>query len=670
MIQVAALIAVSVLNQVPTDTPAQHEARMHWWNNARFGMFIHWGLYSVPAGKWGNGRNYGEWLREEAHVPIGEYDKLIGQFNPVRFDANEWAKMAKDAGMKYVVITTKHHDGFNLFPSKYTDWSISNTPFKRDIMKELSTAVRRQGMTMGWYHSIMDWHHPDYLPRRSWEVADRPATGADMDRYVKYLHDEVTQLLTDYGPIGVMWFDGEWESTWNQRYGRDLYDLCRKLQPRVIVNNRVSVGRSGGDEDLKAGDYGTPEQYIPATGLPGQDWETCMTMNNHWGYNGYDTDWKSSRVLIRNLVDIASKGGNYLLNVGPKADGTFPQEAIDRLRDIGKWMRVNGDSIYGTTASAFEGLPWGRSTTKTRGDKTTLYLQVFDWPKDGKLVVPGIGNAPIGAKIMGGGSVKVARNGSDLVVDVPAKAPDDMATVVALTVKGAPVIYKAPTIQASTDLIVGPVPVELSGGTGLEVRYTLDGSEPTATSPVYRGPVTVSATTTVKAASFAEGKRVSTVVTKSFRRVTPRPAASVGSLAPGLTVETYDGAWDNVPNFDSLKPTGTTTATAFAVPTTGSKPRENVGQRYSGYVEIPADAVYEFALASDDGSKLWIDGQLVVDNDGLHNADVKTGSIALAKGPHKIVVGYFNRTGGAGLDLKWRTPGGTFKPIAGDALRH
>jgi alpha-L-fucosidase len=296
--------------------------------------------------------------------------------------------MAKDAGMKYIVITSKHHDGFCLFDSKMTDYDIMDaTPFKRDIMKELADQCRKQGIKMCWYHSIMDWHHPDYLPRRRWEK--RSAEGADFSRYVTYMKGQIKELVENYGDIGVLWFDGEWEKTWNSDLGNDLYKYVRSLQPDIIINNRVSKGRAGMagtyDPEKAAGDFGTPEQEIPATGL-GYDWETCMTMNNHWGWNKNDKNWKSTQDLIRKLIDITSKGGNFLLNVGPKADGTFPEESIERLAAIGEWMKVNGQSIYGTNASIFEKLQWGRCTTKPG----KLYLHVFDWPADGKLIVPGL----------------------------------------------------------------------------------------------------------------------------------------------------------------------------------------------------------------------------------------------------------------------------------------
>ncbi len=373
------LILFSCSN-IPEQTINQkNDQRMKWWREARFGMFIHWGLYAIPAGEWKDQKNHAEWIRHTAHIPIETYDKLVDQFNSVKFNADDWVKMAKDAGMKHIVITSKHHDGFCLFDSKHTDFDVMSTPFKRDIMKELSDACQKQGLKMCWYHSIMDWHHPDYLPRRDWE--DRSAEGAELDRYVKYLRGQVSELLTNYGDIGVMWFDGEWEGTWNHEYGKPLYDLCRELQPNVIVNDRVDKGRQGHSgivKDNYAGDFGTPEQQIPATGLPGVDWETCMTMNQHWGYNKFDKDFKSTKDLIQKLADIASKGGNFLLNIGPTAEGLFPQESIVRLREIGDWMKVNSEAIYATKASPFKHLELGRCRAVQFSVKVRKISSIFE----------------------------------------------------------------------------------------------------------------------------------------------------------------------------------------------------------------------------------------------------------------------------------------------------
>ena len=391
---------------IPSETPEERDTRMAWWRDARFGMFIHWGLYAIPAGQWGAQTNHAEWIRTTANIPLETYDDLVHQFNPVNFDAAAWARMAREAGMKYIVITTKHHDGFCLWDSAQTDFDVMSTPFKRDIIRELADAARAEGLQIGFYHSIMDWHHPDYLPRRAWETT-RSTDGADFERFEDYLHAQVTELLTNYGPIGVMWFDGEWEDTWSEQRGRELYALCRRLQPGIIVNNRVGTGREGmaglTREGAFGGDFGTPEQEVPATGFPGVDWESCMTMNDHWGYNAFDHQWKSTTELIRTLVDIASKGGNYLLNVGPRADGTFPPEAVDRLRDFRDWMSANVTTIRESRAAQLEPAPWGRFTVRVTDHNTTvLSLLVFDWPSDGRLVIPGLAGTPANGFILDG----------------------------------------------------------------------------------------------------------------------------------------------------------------------------------------------------------------------------------------------------------------------------
>jgi alpha-L-fucosidase len=422
----------------------ERDSRMAWWREARFGLFIHWGLYAIPAGEWNGETSHAEWIRTTAQIPLEVYDGFVSQFNPLKFDAGEWVRMAKEAGMKYIVITSKHHDGFCLFDSRYTDFDVMSTPFGRDILKELSEACRQAGIKMCWYHSIMDWHHPDYLPRRDWEK-DRSVEGADFDRYVQHMKNQLAELVGNYGEIGVLWFDGEWEKTWNHERGRDLYEYVRGLQPSIIINNRVDVGRAGMQGLTKdgeyVGDFGTPEQEIPATGLPGVDWETCMTMNDHWGYNKNDDNWKSAEDLIRKLADIASKGGNFLLNIGPTAEGEFPPPSVERLRAIGRWMKINGQAIYGTQASPFKTLEWGRCTQERVNGGTRLYLHVFDWPADGKLVVPGISNAPRKAYLLAdaeGKNLPLKKVKGEIVITVPDEAPDPADSVVVVEIKGLP----------------------------------------------------------------------------------------------------------------------------------------------------------------------------------------------------------------------------------------
>lgn len=420
------------------ETKAQMDARMEWWRDARFGMFIHWGLYAVPEGEWKGKTGYAEWIMTQAQIPVEEYETLAPRFNPVQFDASEWVRMAKEAGMKYLVITSKHHDGFGLWDSAVSDYDvIDRTPFKRDILKEIADACKQQGVTLCFYYSIMDWHHPDYLPRRDWEK--RSPEGADLGRYIAYMKAQLKELVTRYDPA-VLWFDGEWEGTWTHEEGLKLYDYVRSLKPEIIINNRVDKGRHGMkgtyDPSQFAGDFGTPEQEIPATGLD-FDWESCITMNGHWGWNKNDKAFKSTEDLIRKLVDIASKGGNFLLNIGPKPDGTFPQESIERLAAIGRWMDVNGEAIYGTLPSPFENLPWGRCTRKHDAGKTVLYLHVFDWPADGKLPVPGLMNQDAAAALLANGeSLETASGENGLTVSLPAAALDPIDTVVVVTIDG------------------------------------------------------------------------------------------------------------------------------------------------------------------------------------------------------------------------------------------
>ncbi|MCC7293831.1 MAG: alpha-L-fucosidase [Phycisphaerales bacterium] len=656
------------------ETPAEKDQRMAWWREARFGMFIHWGLYAVPAGEWGNRRDHAEWIRTTAQIPLKQYDQFLAQFNPVKFDADAWVRMAKDAGMRYIVITSKHHDGFALFDSQVSDFDVMATPFKRDILKELSEACRKHGLKMCWYHSIMDWHHPDYLPRREWET-DRPAAGADFKKFTEYLHAQVTELLTNYGPIGVLWFDGEWEATWSHEYGQPLYDLCRKLQPGVIVNNRVDKGRGGMaglTEDAKyAGDFGTPEQEVPRTGIPGVDWESCMTMNDHWGYNKNDKNFKSSRELIRLLVDIASKGGNFLLNIGPTAEGEFPAESVERLAAMGRWMKINGDAIYGTTAGPFtEGLPWGRCTAKAMGGDTRLFLHVFDWPADAKLTLGGLGNDMKGARVLAGNGepLRTERKESDLVIHLPAQMPDADCTVIALDVVGRPIVYESPKISAPADIFVNTLTVEIKVNSAeMEIRCTQDGSEPTANSAVYKSPLRLSDTTTVKARAFHRGKAVSSVAAAEFKKVPAWPAVEgVAGTGRGLRLRTYTGEWDRLPDFAALTPTRK--AARAGIELEKEDRAERQGLVFAGLLRVATNDAYVFALTSDDGSRLYIDDKLVVDNDGLHEAQEKRGVAPLAAGHHALRVEYFNKTGGSELKLLMAPVGATPGPISPEQL--
>jgi len=337
-----------------TESKSDKDARMDWWRDATFGMFIHWGAYAVPAGIYKEKpvKGIGEWIMHNSNIPIPEYEEFVKQFNPKDFNAKQWVSIAKNAGMKYIVITSKHHDGFCLWESKITNYDIMDfSPFKRDILKELSDACKEAGIKMCFYHSIMDWHQPDAESKKSY--THQNTTNPDFAKYREnYLKPQLAELIQKYDPA-VIWFDGEWIPEWTEEQGKDLYNFLRNLKPDIIVNNRVGKGRQGMNGMNKyqdaAGDFGTPEQEI-LEGTSNLDWESCMTINDTWGYKLNDKKWKSSKVLIDNLIDIAAKGGNYLLNVGPTAAGIIPEESVERLEDMGEWLKINGEAVYATNS--------------------------------------------------------------------------------------------------------------------------------------------------------------------------------------------------------------------------------------------------------------------------------------------------------------------------------
>ena len=417
------------------------DERMAWWRDAKFGMFIHWGAYSIIGGERGEQIAGGgaEWAMDKLDYTIEEYEKFPNMFNPELFDADAWVTMAKNAGMKYIVITSKHHDGFALWDSKVSDYDImDSSPFKRDIIKELAEACKKQGIIFCFYHSIVDWHHPqaqgNLFPNYNAGQKDQTVVNPEFPKYFKnYLKPQVEELLTGYGDVGVVWFDGDWIADYTTEMGKEFYDFIRDIQPNTIVNNRVDKGRMGMEgmdmEGNFAGDFGTPEQEIPATGID-SDWEACMTMNGSWGYKPSDHKWKSSEDLIQKLVDIVSKGGNFLLNIGPDGFGRFPAESIIRLNDMGAWTKANGEAIYGATASPYDRPEWGRYTKKDG----VLYAHVFDWPEDGKLVLNGDIKLKE-ASLLTDPISKLTTESSDqgLIISVPKTAPDSSVSVIKLT---------------------------------------------------------------------------------------------------------------------------------------------------------------------------------------------------------------------------------------------
>lgn len=431
------------------------DERMAWWREAKFGMFIHWGIYAQFAGVYKGHeqlRGGAEWIMNRSKIPVAEYQEMAKSFNPVKYDPDAWVRMAKDAGMKYLIITAKHHDGFALFNSKASKWDVTDaTVYGKDLLKPLAAACKKYGIKLGFYYSqAQDWNNPGGSAarkemREGWLNPDSAKIDAytaankghwdpaqmtrSFDQYIDEVSvPQVKELMTNYGDIAVLW----WDTPTNMTDEAALkLQAALKSQPHIITNDRLKRPNFPGDTK-------TPEQKIPSQAeLDGMDWETCMTMNGTWGFRTSDHKWKSIETLIRNLVDIASKGGNYLLNIGPKPDGTFPQESVDRLKAIGDWMKLNSESIYGTKSSPLAPLSWGRCTRKETEKGTTLYFSVFNWPADGQLIVPGVKNKVLSATLLARKArLSTVSKGDELIIKLPANAPDAIASVIKVEFDG------------------------------------------------------------------------------------------------------------------------------------------------------------------------------------------------------------------------------------------
>ena len=441
---VAVTLPLRLSGAETTETKEQRDARMAWWREAKFGMFIHWGVYSVPAGFYQDKPvgGIGEWIMHNGKIPMAEYQQFAKEFNPVKFDADAWVKTAKAAGMKYIVITSKHHDGFAMFDSKASDWNIVKAaPFGRDPLQELAEACRKNGVKLGLYYSQAQyWNNGG--AGNNWD--SKP--GVTMDDYIdKIAVPQVKEILSRYGEFPtVLWWDTPYDM--NAERAQKLYDAVHALKPSIIQNNRLGGGFKGDTE--------TPEQYIPPQGYPGRDWETCMTMNNTWGFKRDDHDWKSTGTLIRNLCDIASKGGNYLLNVGPTSEGLIPDPSIERLAEVGAWMKVNGTAIYGSSPTSFgaeagqpsatekdkKGKPkfvatWDWRSTSKPGK---IYLLIFKWPGSGKFELTGLQSKVNKAYLLAGNKrLKFNQTKAGVTLNLPAKAPDEIASVICLEIADA-----------------------------------------------------------------------------------------------------------------------------------------------------------------------------------------------------------------------------------------
>jgi alpha-L-fucosidase len=386
-----ALAAVLIASAAPAaETSAQKEARMKWWTEARFGMFIHWGLYALPARH--------EWVKNNEHITDADYQKYFDHFNPDLYEPKAWAKAAKAAGMKYFVITTKHHEGFCLFDSKFTDYKSTKTPYGKDLIAPLVQAMREEGLKVGFYYSLLDWHHPDYTvdanhPQAGDAAFREKAKNRDIKKYAEYVRNQVREILTNYGTIDCIFLDfsfpgqdGKGRHDWESE---KLLAMIRELQPNIVINDRLDL------LDVPGGwDFRTPEQYLPRewVKMDGQKvpWETCQTFSGSWGYHRDEATWKSVRQLVTMLIEVVSKGGNLILNVGPTARGTFDARAMERLAGIGKWTSLHGRSIYGCTAAPEEFPKPDHCLLTYNPAARRLYVHVLEWPM-GTLVLDGFG---------------------------------------------------------------------------------------------------------------------------------------------------------------------------------------------------------------------------------------------------------------------------------------
>lgn len=403
----AAPAALSSSAQPLTSPPPDHERRIQWWREAKFGMFIHWGLYSIL------GRE--AWAMGDEDIPLAEYEKLTQQFQPKLNAARDWAGLAREAGMRYMVMTAKHHEGYCLFDSKLTDYCATRRGPSRDLVREYVEAARAEGLRVGLYYSLMDWHHPDWLRAKD--------DAAARQRFVAYTHGQLRELMSNYGKVDILWYDMPVPLNAIGWRSQEMNDMVLRLQPDIVINNR----------NLLTGDFSTPEQSTQAAK---DDWESCMTINDSWAYLAGDNNWKSPQHLIQNLVECARDGGNYLLDIGPMADGSIPAPSRERLSAVGKWLKRNGEAVYGTQRCLF---PHGNIGVYTRKGNT-LYIIIYFWPGNTMTV----GGAQFKVKsarfLSSGNTVAFVQRGRQLVFSgLPAQTPDDPITVIAAECDSEPI---------------------------------------------------------------------------------------------------------------------------------------------------------------------------------------------------------------------------------------
>jgi len=423
LLALAALGNPSVVAQTGESIPPERAAAREWFRDARFGMFIHWGVYSLL----GNG----EWVMQNRNIPVESYRWLASTFNPVKFDAVAWVALAKAAGMRYITITSRHHDGFSMFASRVTRYNIVDwTPFKRDPLAELAEECRRQGIKLFFYYSQLDWQHPDYWPRGNTGKGTGRAESGDWIRYLAFMDAQLAELLTRYGPVGGIWFDGMWDKPDAEWHLENTYSLIHRLQPAaLIIPNHHQTPLPGEDAQTFEQDLpGANTAGFNTTTIGGLPLETSMTMNNSWGFNLTDRSFKAVPQLIHYLVRAAGSGANLLLNIGPRPDGTIQAEAIERLEAIGYWLKTYGTSIYGTRGGPIPPREWG--VTTQRGD--TVFVHVLSWP-DRLLSLSGLGRAVRRATMLGSGApVPVTRSADGITLVLPPAGASEPDRVVVL----------------------------------------------------------------------------------------------------------------------------------------------------------------------------------------------------------------------------------------------
>lgn len=502
------------------ETQSNKEERMEWWTDAKFGMFIHWGIYSVPAG-WYKGEmvsGISEWIMDAAKIPVKEYEKFAAEFNPVEYDAEKWVKIAKQAGMKYIVITSKHHDGFSIWNSKITNYDIVDfTPYKKDLLKPLAAACKKEGIKLGFYHSIMDWHHPN-------------ATKENFAKYRdEYLIPQLEELLKEFDNLSILWFDGEWIDEWTEDQGKSLYNHLRNIKPELIINNRVGKGRDGmqgmNKEANSAGDFGTPEQEILET-TSAFPWEACMTMNDSWGYKKGDENWKSAETIIYNIIDIASKGGNYLLNVGPDSKGNIPQASIERLTKVGEWMNKNSEGIYYTRPikNYFE----GENIKYTKSKNLENYFAfILKKPKSDTIKIKYVApkeNSKM--QILNSEDVKFSKQGFETKIFLPSNLSENDFPICIKIIGEENKIASKPVIKIDNSeikesyLFQNNIQVELqSNDENSEIRFTFGENKPNENSELYKTKILIDESEKINTITFKDGYVESPINSVQFYKI-------------------------------------------------------------------------------------------------------------------------------------------------------